>query len=169
MSCCVCSQVKAPLVCGICGGSICKKCTQFTEEGAFSFLKTVPPALAHQIYCGVCFDREVAPALTEYEATMEAARNIMVFMKSQSKETRLISRKEPVVKVSDCADHDECILRLAFFAAQLKFNALIDVQVTPKKLITGGYQTTVYSGTGIPAHVHENKLIKDRSLWSNPN
>ena len=168
-SCVTCLKTKANLTCGLCAGSLCKKCAEFLAEETFSFLKTVPAELAHSTYCGNCFGEHVAPAQLQYDETMEAARNVMIFMKSQAKETRLIKRKEPEVKVTDCADHDETIMRLAFYAAQLKFNALIDVLITPKKVVDGHYQTTVYTGSGIPAQVHESKLIKDRSLWSNPN
>lgn len=168
-TCATCFKSKANLTCGICNDTICKKCTQFVDEDAFSFLKTVPAELAHGTYCNLCFDSKVAPEKARYDEMMEAARNIMVFMKKQAKETRLIKRYEPDVVVEDCADEAETLLRLAFFAAQLKYNSLIDVQITPKKVKQGQYQTTVYCGTGIPAHVSEAKLIKDRSLWSNPN
>lgn len=168
-SCITCLKSKANLTCGLCTGSICKKCAEFVPGETFSFLKTIPPELSHSTYCGNCYGEHVAPAQVSYDETMETARNIMVFMKSQAKETRLIRRQEPEVKVAACADHDETIMRLAFLAAQLKYNALIDVLITPKKIVEGHYQTTVYSGSGIPAQVHEAKLIKDRSLWSNPN
>lgn len=100
---------------------------------------------------------------------MNAAQEIMVFMKVQNKETRNIKRLEEPVSVVDCADRAETILRLAFFTAQMNYNSVIDVDITSRKILTGNYQTTVFSGTGIPAHVNEAKLIKDRANWSSPN
>lgn len=93
----------------------------------------------------------------------------MVFMKAQFKETRFIKRLEEPVKVAECADYDETLLRLAFQAAQLNYNGVIDVDITSKKVRTGNYQTSVFSGTAIPANVREDKLIKDKSNWSSPN
>lgn len=93
----------------------------------------------------------------------------MVFMKAQFKETRLIKRLEDPISVVACADYDETLLRLAFRAAQLNYNGIIDVDITSKKVRTGNYQTSVFSGTAIPANVREDKLIKDRSNWSSPN
>ena len=90
-------------------------------------------------------------------------------MKNQGKETRLISRKEKPYSVKDCADYNEAILRLAFFAVEAGFNSLLDVDLTSKKIIVAGYQSTVWSGTAVPANVADKKLMRDRSLWSNPN
>ena len=129
----------------------------------------IAPELQHTTYCSTCYDSTVAPALLKYEAIMEQAKNTMVFTKSQAKETRFIKRLENVVEVIDCPDHDEAVLRLAFFAAHLKYNAILDVDITSKKVRDGHYQTTVFSGTGMPADVHESHLMKDRSLWSTPN
>jgi hypothetical protein len=100
---------------------------------------------------------------------MERARETLVYFKSQSKETRLINRTEKPVFVKDCPDHDELVLRLAFFAARAGFNSIIDVLVESKKVKVNSYQTTVWSGSGIPAQTHAKKLVKDRSIWQNPN
>lgn len=167
--CSTCHKSKANLVCGLCESTICKKCTLFIEEDSFSFMPKLSPELKHTSYCGTCFDSTVAPFQQKYNALMEQARNTLVFTKSQAKETRFIKRMENVVEVIDCADHDEAVLRLAFFAAHLKYNAIIDVDITSKKIRDGNYQTTVFSGTGMPADVHESRLMKDRSLWSTPN
>ena len=168
-NCSTCNKPKANLICGICGDSLCKKCTQVVDENYFSFLLKVPKDLAHTAYCGTCFDQKVSPEIAKYNELMVAAKNTIVFMKAQFKETRLVKRFEDPVRVVDCADHDETILRLAFQAAAKKYNAIIDVDIISKKVKTGNYQTTVFSGTGIPANVREDKLIKDRSNWSSPN
>lgn len=90
-------------------------------------------------------------------------------MRAQAKETRLIKRIADPISVVDCADYAETILRLAFFAAELKYSGIIDVNITAKKIQVGGYKTTVFSGTAIPANIREDKLIKDKSNWSSPN
>ena len=167
--CSSCFKPKANLICGICQDSICKKCTQFVDETSFSFLAKVPQDLSHTAYCETCFTQKVSPELIKYNEMMEQAKNIMVFMKAQFKETRLIKRLEDPINVVGCADYDETLLRLAFQAAQLNYNGIIDVDITSKKIRTGKYQTSIFSGTAIPANVREDKLIKDKSNWSSPN
>ncbi|MGE0634348.1 MAG: hypothetical protein AB7O96_18175 [Pseudobdellovibrionaceae bacterium] len=167
--CNTCEKPKATLTCGICECSLCKYCAQILAHDQFSFLPVIPVVLSHQVYCGVCFDREVASEVQNYEQTMEEAKNIHIFFKAQGKETRLIKRNEKPIKISDCADRDEAILRLAFVAAQGKFNSVLDVDVVSKKIRMGAYQTQTYSVTGMPAQVDSRKLLKDRALWDSPN
>lgn len=112
----------------------------------------VPSDLSHTIYCAPCFDSKVADELVRYNETMERARHINVFEKGQGKETRLIKRKELPVRVSECSDRQETLLRLAFQAAELGYNGIVDVDIRSEKVIVNSYQTTRYSGTGIPAN-----------------
>lgn len=100
---------------------------------------------------------------------MELAKDIDVFYKQQSKETRLLQRRHELLKVQGCQDEQETLMRLAFLAAQAGFNGLIDVEVVGKKVRSGSYQTTTWSGTGLPTQVKKEKLLRDRSLWQNPN
>jgi hypothetical protein len=167
--CQTCHKSKAKLKCGIGHEDVCKSCAQFLEEDSFSFFAVVPENLRHSVYCPTCFDLHVAQAQRDYQELMGRARETLVYYKTQSKETRLIRRTEETVSVLDCQDHDELILRLAFFAAQAGFNSIIDVQVHSKKVKLNGYQTTVWSGSGLPANVKEKYLVKDRSIWQNPN
>lgn len=167
--CTTCSKPKATLTCGICQDSICKKCTQFVEENFFSFLTKVPKYLSHSAYCNTCYTEKVLPEINKYSEMMEAAKNILVFMKAQFKETRLVKRLADPIHIKECNDYDEIIMRLAFKAVELKYNGIIDVDVVSKKVKVGNYQTTVFSATAIPANVKEDKLIKDKSNWSSPN
>lgn len=167
--CSTCHGGKAGLVCGLCAASTCKTCAQFLEAGSFSFLPEIPPELAHDVYCATCADRVVAPALADYEAAMARARETLVFAKSQGKETRLIRRQEKPVRVEACDDREETVLRLAFLASRLGYNAIVDMDLVSRKVRNHAYQTLVWSGTGVPANVSEKSLVKDRSIWSNPN
>ena len=167
--CNTCNKPKAKLICGICQVSICKKCTQFIDEDSFSFLAKISKDLSHTAFCTTCFDEKISPEILKYNEMMAAAKNMFVFMKAQFKETRMVKRLADPIHVVECADYDETILRLAFRGAELGYNAIIDVDITSKKVKTGNYQTTVFSGTAIPANVLEERLIKDRSNWSAPN
>ncbi|KYG70611.1 hypothetical protein AZI85_01350 [Bdellovibrio bacteriovorus] len=157
--CCSCQKPKATLECGHCKSAVCKNCAQFLEKDTFSFLQVLSEELSHSTYCGACYDNHVAPQLADYSETMEEAKNVAVFFKTQTKETRLLKRKEKPFKVKDCPDREETLLRLAFLAAKAKFNGLIDVDIQSEKVLQGRYQSTKWSGTGIPVQLESKRLL----------
>ncbi len=167
--CISCFKPKPTLQCGFCHSAVCKYCAQFVEEETFSFLPEVPNELTHSTYCPPCFNEKVEPELAAYKQTMLKAKQIDVYYKKQSKETRLIKRFVDPVKVEACSDRDETILRLAFLAAKENFNSIIDVQVSSVKVRMGSYQNLSWSGTAIPAHVLPDRIIKDRAFSNDPN
>ncbi len=168
-NCSVCEKTKAPFQCGICQVDLCKDCVVLLEEDTFAFLSPLPEDLKHSYYCNNCHHEKVAPQLAQYQELMEKAKDINVYEKKQGKETRYMRRQEKPVRVVDCPDYEEALLRLAFFAAQGGFNAILDVEITPKKVKIGKYQSTVYSGSGVPANIEKHQIVRDRSIWQNPN
>jgi hypothetical protein len=175
--CCVCQKPKPGLICGSCQSPVCKSCALTLGEYDFRYSPErltkffvqnqedhVPP-----VFCGPCYDANVAPDLAKYESTLTTAKAISVFFKTQSKETRLIKRREDLVKVKDCPDYDDAILRLAFQAAVVDCNALIDVTLDSRKLKIGGYSKTVWTGTARPAKVTERALNNAQMVINNPN
>jgi hypothetical protein len=117
-----------------------------------SFLKAVPEGLIHTSYCEPCYQKTVAPTLEAYSEVMERAKKVEVFYKCARNLPRH-RRTNKLVRVENCEDRKETLMRLAFFAAQQSCNALMTVNVNSKKVITNGYQKTAWSGTGYPAHV----------------
>jgi hypothetical protein len=156
--CSSCRLPKAILNCEFCQALQCKSCSQQLKKDSFFFLSVIPVELSHHIYCGSCYEEKVAPALTHYTETLQRARNVNVFYKTQSEETRLMRRAEKPIKVSDCHDKDETLLRLAFLAAQGNFNSLIDVVITAEKVRMQAYQTTRWSGSAVPLNLDEKRL-----------
>jgi hypothetical protein len=169
IACMSCQKLKANLTCGICHCSICKSCTQFLDQDFFSFQPNTAEELKSGTFCGDCFENKVRPEIEKYEKAMALAKDIIVYEKKQSKESRLFKRLELPVIVEQCADREETLLRLAFLAVQRGFNAIIDVDIKAEKVRTGSYQTSVFSGTAIPSYVDLSRIIKDRSTWSHPN
>lgn len=167
--CQICSKTKAPLECSLCHSSICKSCAVFLEENDFRLLTKNPLGTDAKCFCHICYQNTVIPQLNAYEDLLNRAKEIHVFMKDQGKETRLIPRKEKPVHVENCEDHNETILRLAIFAAEKNMNALVDVEVSGKKVKDGSYTTTIYSGKAVPAEFNDKRVVKDRSIWQNPN
>ncbi len=168
VACSSCQKPKAALSCGLCGQPLCKYCVQALDEADFSFLPEIPEELGHPFYCAGCFDATVAPQLLEYNEILEQAKGVFVFTKDQGKESRLIKRKEAPLKVTDCVDQNETILRLAFLAARAKHNAIVDVQITSEKVRNAGYQSTKWSGVAIPASI-DPRRYEGRPVLSNPN
>jgi len=138
-------------LCGACQGDVCKKCVEKLRPARIPYLTPVPPELSHTLYCGRCFDAHVAPALVAYDALVEQARQVNVFSKQQGEETRYFNRDEKPLKVVGGEDRADTLLRLAFLAVQKGFQLLIDVDIHSEKIRNGGYQTTQWTGTGIPS------------------
>lgn len=156
------ASLKLNLKCGICQAILCKDCTQFLGEEAFSFLKKIPEELKHATYCGNCFDEKVRPAQEAYLKTMARAKNVYIFEKSE-KYIPLINKSKNKLIITDCADRKDTLLRLAFLAAQDNFNAVINVEITYKKIRINNYQTTAWSGMGFPAQIRSSRLEADIS------
>ncbi len=156
--CNLCQLPKAHFECGLCQKIVCKKCSNKLWDTSFAYCNPLPPALSHRLYCGVCFDETVAPALASYEAAVEKARFVNVFYKGQGEETRKMRRLEKPLKIEKCKERSEVLLRLAFKAAEAGFNCLLDVHITSEKVRAGSYQSTLWTGTGVPLSVDEASL-----------
>ena len=163
-SCKGCHKSKAPLTCTHCEGALCKACAQFTDELTFQFAEAPP---APGTYCPPCFDEHVGPRMAEYEDVLARAKDVNVFFRTQGKESRFIRRVEKPITVEECDDKDETVLRLAFKAASAGFNALVDVDLSSRKVIHGKWQTSKWKGTAVPAHVDPEQL--KRRFAGSPN
>lgn len=160
LTCISCQKTKPTLTCECCHEPLCKKCAQFLDEAEFSYLLQKPKELSYTTYCRFCYDAHIAPELVSYNELVEQAKNIMVFNSSQGKETRLIKRDIAPIEITDCLSEEETVLRLAFQAAKLNLNAIIDVHVTSEKVHIGTYRTLKWRGIGVPAHVELKKINK---------
>lgn len=156
--CTTCRKPKANYECGSCHVEICKSCSHFVGIDTFSFLKKIPKELTHSIYCNQCFDQHVSAPLSDYEETLERAKEVIVFSKDETKKTAHIKRKEEPYFVEDCEDKDEAIQRLAFFAAADGFNCLLDIQISHRKIIVGSHKKTVFSAKGIPVNIDPSEV-----------
>ncbi|MBY0315070.1 MAG: hypothetical protein K2Q26_06100 [Bdellovibrionales bacterium] len=159
-TCVTCLKPKATHQCGHCHSSVCKKCAHFSDVDDFAFLRKIPATLQHSAYCQTCYDNVVIPEKESYNKILEAARNIYVFFRGQGKEVRqlFIKRPEIVYEVEGCADYDETILRMAFYAVQDNFNVLVDVEVDSDKKYSGSYQTLKWHGKATPSFADPEKL-----------
>jgi hypothetical protein len=150
-------SLKHEYQCGLCQNIFCKDCVQFLDSSFFSFLKDPPPETKHEVYCAACYDQKVAPMAESYSETMNRAKEVYIFEKKE-KYIPLISSSKHKIRVEDCPDRKETMLRLAFMAAEGNYNAVIDVDLVAKKVRVNGYQSTSWSGTGNPAMIRKESL-----------
>lgn len=158
--CVTCKKPKTTSTCEICEEPLCKACIQFLEPDTFSFLKVIPEELSHDRYCEFCYSQNIIPALDTYEEVMTRAKQVFVYFVTQRAGVPITGRSKTTVKVNDCPDRDETILRLAFFAAEQGFNALVEVEVIAEKVRNAGYQKSKWRGVGEPANVDEEKVTR---------
>jgi hypothetical protein len=157
-SCISCRKAKADRVCGLCEESVCRACATFLEEGTFAFLPEVAPELQHSYYCPYCNAETLEPALTSYQEKLEQAKAVFFFFEGRKKPIPLLNKAKVRVEVPQCGDRDETILRLAFKAVELGFNAIVEAEVSHAKVRDHGWQKMQWSGHGIPALVDGERL-----------
>jgi hypothetical protein len=133
----------------------CKKCAQFVEPHEYLLMRNVPEDLTHGAYCGPCYDVKIHPLLADYRETVERARGVFVFYTDDANETRLFKRESKVITVDHCADNEDVLMTLAYLAVRAGYNALIDVEVATVKVDLNGYQTSRWSGRGLPVKLHD--------------
>jgi hypothetical protein len=153
--------------CSICAASLAKGEVQFVDDYTFPLLSALPAGLVAGSYCVYCFEVHVGPELERYKSQIERAKNVNVFYVSQSKESRFVRRVEKPVRVENCQDPEDVVLRLAFLAVQAGKNALVDVDLKSIKVRNGGWQSSLWSGRAVPANIEQRSL--DRRFRGTPN
>ena len=152
--CAICRSPRVESTCGICAAPLCRKCRIFLEEDAFELAEGPRHAeLKHSYYCGSCYDEKVEPFKTEYEATLEQAKAVNVIFAGSKSHIRVIRKAIRAIEIKGSRDRDETILKLAFQAARAGYNSLIDVEISSQKLRNQGWQTSTWTGRGIPAEI----------------
>lgn len=154
-SCVSCHSSKAGLECNGCNEAVCKTCAQFIDEDTFAYMSALPSELKLGAYCAQCHDVKVAPRVEEYQAILDRAGDVFVYLIDQGKESRLLKRARERVKVVDCEDRVETLNRLTFQAAQMGFSVIVEVDITSRKVRKDSYQTTLWSGEGVLAYPRE--------------
>lgn len=152
--CAICNKSKPTLACDRCESPTCKKCCEFVDEDRFELLSMLPEELKNKNFCFNCFDGSVVMELQKYEQALELAKDLDVYSDKQGAETRLIKRTEQTLKVNDCEDKEDALMKLAFLAALGGFDTLVDTKISSKKVGQGkSYKKLVWNGSAIPAKV----------------
>lgn len=158
--CAICQSSASITACEVCAQVICKKCSEHLPPDAFSHYSKPGAELLHSTYCLHCFDKIILPARATYETVMQAAENVYYLSKQFRGNVYILKRHTKRVAVGPVADRRECILRLAFVAAELKLNAIIEADIVATKVRSGAYQTTSWSGSALPANIDGERLEK---------
>ncbi len=121
------------------------------DEDCFEMIALLPAELQNKTFCLNCYHQGVSESLEHYTEIVEKAKQVDVFSKTQTKETRRIKRVESPIRVVDCADKEEALLKIAFIAADKGYGTVVDVDLASKKHGEGkSYKKLVWSGSGIP-------------------
>jgi hypothetical protein len=141
----------ANLACGLCKGSLCKSCAEFAPIGDLSFFTKLPDELSHNQYCSICYVSQIIPRIENYKQLVKRAKGIFIVEKKPREGLRILKKSVKPLIVLACADREETFLRLAFQAAELGFNAVIQAKVQSQKIRNFGYQKMEWRGTGLAA------------------
>ncbi len=150
--CTVCCKNKTALQCDQCSSASCKHCCYFIDENCFEFQSLLPEELQGKIFCPNCYHESISDKIELLQETLRAAKQMDIYGKEQSAETRLIRRQAKLLRIKDCDDRKEILIQLAFLAAQQGFNTLVDVDLRSTKVNNGSYVKTIWSGTASPVN-----------------
>jgi hypothetical protein len=153
-----CRSPKVEKECELCGEWSCKKCLHFLDEANFAFWAEKAETLSKTFYCSPCYDGQVTPELERYAEQLAQARQLNVIPKDYKGRAKILKKALVDVTVKDCPDREECLLRLAFRAMELGFNAIIEMELKSEKVRMGAYQTSKWSGRARPAQIVEETL-----------
>ncbi len=154
-----CSGTKNVQTCVYCKKQVCKKCYEFVSEEEFSMYPKIPKSLVFGPVCTDCIIDKIQPERQIYEELCDKAKEVYFLTKNYRGNVRILARHTKRVAVEDVPDRREAILRMAFMAAQLNFNAIIEAEIKDKKTRTSdGYQSTLWSGSAMPAKVDGEHL-----------
>lgn len=131
---------------------------ELAPEEAFFYAPNPAPELLHPRYCFQCFDSVVRPALDEYEAKLAVAKEVFSVPKAYRGQLPLIDEAKEDIRVDDCKDPAEAVLKLGFLAADRGFNAIIRTRTLQKKLRNHAYQTSRWSAEARPANLNGDRL-----------
>lgn len=150
-SCQSCFTAQTFLTCNLCEEHVCKSCARFVDEDEFEYPTLLPENIQNKTLCVSCFSKEADPVIEEYKTVLEKAKVVDVYDIKQGSETGLIKRIEKPLRIQDCDDREETLLRLAFLAAQKGYSTIVDVNLKSKKVEQGGkYKKLMWSGSGVP-------------------
>ena len=150
IECQSCFKNKTFLECSNCKEAVCKRCACFIDATSFEFVNFLPENINGQTFCPSCYYTKAGPVLAEYNEILERAKFVNVYSVKQSSETSLIKRIEKAIKVKNCADKEETLMRLAFITAQKNFDTIVDVKITSEKVFDSKYKKLTWSGEGVP-------------------
>jgi hypothetical protein len=167
--CYYCDSTKGVCDCGLCQKTICKKHREHVPEGTFSFFTVVADVLTKENYCHECYEAHVLPEKVRYDDLMFKAHEAYYLSRAYRGNVRIMKKHIKRVEVNDCDDRREMILRMAFMAAELGYNAVIDAVLESNKVRIGAtknvpgkgtYQTHSWKGSALPALIDGEHLEK---------
>ena len=149
-----CLVTEATHACGQCLKPLCKTCTKFVESSLFFLMAKLPEELSRGRYCSNCYEGRIQPALEKYRSIAALAKSVYIVDRPHRRSLPVTRQTNSPIKVEDCKDREESLLRLAFIAAEAGYNAVLKVKVGAKKIRNEGYQKMSWHASGFAAEIN---------------
>ena len=92
-------------------------------------------------------------SLAEYEDKMARAKEMYFFFNTQRSLLPVLKKATNPIRVENCEDRDETVLRLAFLSVDQGYNSVIEAEVVSAKVRNGGHHKHFWKGTAFPANL----------------
>lgn len=165
-ACTICNNPKANVSCRECDSAVCKSCIEFVGDDVFEFDEYTEENSPVGHYCSTCYTTEIVPRLEVYNEIVERAKEVSVFSTEKGKESRLIKRTDVHLKIDECADKEDLIMKLAYMAAKAGYNSIVDMDLVYTKVRDGSFKLANWSGTATAANLNSRMPITNSSRRS---
>ena len=136
--------------CDDCDCLSCKHCSFIIDGEVFELVSLLPDSIKDKAFCPNCYNDKYGAIFEEQLEILERAKDVNVYSKIQTKETRLIRRIHKPIHIKECEGREETLLRLAFLAAKEGYDTLVDVDLTTQKIGTKSYIRLLWNGVAVP-------------------
>lgn len=120
----------------------------------------------HHLSCPDCNEKVFNPIFEQYQNNLELAKSLPIWPKTYRGKIPILNKSIQNISISDCKDRKLALLKMAFQAIELGFNALSDVEINQIKIRDHGYQKMLYNGTAKAINADRSKLIDPESIDS---
>lgn len=158
-SCVICNNPKANITCRECDSSVCKSCIEFVGDALFEYDEYTDETSPVGHYCSSCYTTTIVPRLDVYNEIVERAKEVSVFSTEKSQESRLIKRTDVKLKIDECEDKEDLIMKLAYMAAKAGYNSIVDMDLVYTKTRDGSFKLANWSGTATAANLNSRMPI----------
>lgn len=159
-----CHSNNTDKICGYCTKPTCKKCVVYCDLELNEWYKNQKDI--HHSACPDCNENVFTPIYEKFESDMNEAKSLPIWPITYRGKIPISAKSSQLISVKDVKDRKLALLKMAFNAVELGFNALSDVEIKQIKIRDHGYQKMLYNGTSKAIMADRSKLIDPESIDS---